>query len=372
MTQTTSSGLNWSNRNTSNIHEDIKDMVAEISRTDAPVTQVLGATTATNVNHEWFTWTLPAPTIRAYREGADHDGTQADATARVRIGNYLQDMRETIDVSGRAESLNVVGGGRESQKRLNRGMKIQVRNIEHAYVGRDPTGDVDNYIKSATETNTNVTTDGTKMGSIPSFASNIYIGPSAGTRSYKFGSTNVSGVTLTQGHNFLSPNTVNNANGTAQPQTTGAAVQLERSHIEDALTGVYTNGNGNPDYLFVPGALKTRTSAILSIDAAGNDIRRLNAMDRKINIAMLGVTTDFGFELTVAPNYIMDSAGMGDSFLMFDSNTVNRAFAPGRKMSPTKIARDGDSKKMLVIDDECVEVENPVSVVLGIGFQANA
>ena len=376
MAQVSSSNLNWSNRDTSQIHEDIKDTVADISRTEAPVSNVLGGTTASNLNHEWWTWGLPTAAVRAYREGADFTAASADSTARVRLGNYLQDHRETIAVTGRAESLNTGGRGTESAMRVKRGLQIQARNGEAALVGINQSAAArpTNYIKDSTEATSDILTDGTKMGGFFSFATNWVLGSVSGVR-YSSGTASVTtGVTPTAGNAFhiASTATTNIANGNAYYQVTaGQNQQLDRAHLEDVLETCYINGNGNPTHLFVPGALKRRVSEVLSIDSttgSGNSIRRLNSMDREINVAMDGVTFDFGFELMIVPNYIMDAAGASEAFLMLNAEEAMLAYAPGRKMDIIKLDPNGDNKRIVVTCDKTLEVSNPATVCAGIGF----
>ena len=379
MAQVTSSNLNWSNRDTSQVHEDIKDMVTDVSRTEAPVSNVLGGTTASNVNHEWWTWALPEAGVRAYREGADFMASSADATARVRIGNYLQDHRETIAVSGRAESLNTGGRGTESAMRVKRGLQIQARNGEAALVGMTPgTTAEPAFVKDATEGTTDVLTDGTKMGGFFSFANNWVIGDTTGLRYRASGATVAASTTgsgtIVAGEGFSiasgATNGVANGNGYYQI-TAGNNQQLDRAHLESVLESCYINGNGNPTHLFVPGALKRRVSEVLSIDTttgSGQSIRRLNSMDREINVAMDGVSFDFGFELMIVPNYIMDANGASNAFLMLNAEEAMLAYAPGRKMDIIKLDPNGDNKRIVVTCDKTLEVSNPATVCAGVGF----
>ena len=53
-------------------------------------------------------------------------------------------------------------------------------------------------------------------------------------------------------------------------------------------------------------ALKVQFSDVYAnADVAGNDIRRITAVEKMIGTAITKITTDFGFMIGAAPNWIM-------------------------------------------------------------------
>ena len=70
----------------------------------------------------------------------------------------------------------------------------------------------------------------------------------------------------------------------------------------------------------MPHPLKPSFSALLSEGSTTSvSERRLNAMESKLNIAISGVMTDFGFDIALVPNYVMNLNGATGVALAYDS-----------------------------------------------------
>ena len=156
--------------------------------------------------------------------------------------------------------------------------------------------------------------------------------------------------------------------GNTRPTFGGTGVAFERSHVERAVTAMYVNG-GKPNMLMTSARKRTAVSAVFNSDsttgpASGTSIRRLESMEKKLNISISAVVTDFGVDLGIVPNYIMDIANANtpaaDYMYIFDSSMVKTAML--RPLTVGKLDDRGDGKQALITEECSLEIMNPNSI----------
>ena len=153
--------------------------------------------------------------------------------------------------------------------------------------------------------------------------------------------------------------------------TSGGAAAVTRANVEDLAVSMYRNG-GKPNVMMVSAEGKVALSRLFNADnttGTSRDIRRLESMEKKLNIAITGVMTDFGFDLAIVQNYIMDSFaggasgannGASQAVLMYDSSMVKSAVLTPMTTEEDRQARYGRAG---IIYDECtLEVKNPNAI----------
>jgi len=114
---------------TSNIREDLANVIYDISPVETPFISAIKKTTASNIYHEWLTDSLAAPnTNNAQVFGADP--TSATLTPRTRVGNYVQLLDKMIQVSDEQNKVDVAGMRQELAYQVAKGMKELKRDLE--------------------------------------------------------------------------------------------------------------------------------------------------------------------------------------------------------------------------------------------------
>ena len=134
--------------------------------------------------------------------------------------------------------------------------------------------------------------------------------------------------------------------------------------LRDAVTAMYVNG-GKPNMLMTSARRRTAVSNLFASDTTTGaaSIRRLEAMEKKLNISIAAVMTDFGVDLGIVPNYVMDkanTAGANDVMYIYDTSMVKKATL--RPMKVGKLDDRGDGKQALITEECTIEVMNPNAV----------
>ena len=145
--------------------------------------------------------------------------------------------------------------------------------------------------------------------------------------------------------------------GTTAPTRTA----FDREALEGLLTSMFNEG-GKPSVAQIPSGLKTSVSAAL-IDGGNNGeaSRRATAMEKKLNLAVMGVVTDFGFDIALVPNYIMHShSGATNTVLVYDPKMIKRSILTPLATEEDKVARYG--RAAIMYCEETLEVMNPNAV----------
>ena len=341
------------------IREDLENMVSNIDRSEAPFVDSIGKISAKNVLHEWLTDEYADPTKTLASEGTDF--SSSTQTTRARLGNYTGIFREDVAVSGTAEAVDKAGVASEMSYQLKKATVEIMRRIDTAYTSFTNTvADGDEVVRSGS--------DPRRPGSIFSYAA-------AGNQDFLGSSValtldNGSGTALTGAANVTAatadPAVPSNyaANGTNYVRYSGTGANASRANIETLLTNMYNNG-GRPNMVLAPSNLKVALSRLFGSDSTTAE-RRLQSMEKRVSLAVTGVISDFGFDLMMAPSYIMQMhSGANAAILFYQTDKVKRA-----QLRPTKtikLDRGGDGFRSIVLCEETLVVENPNAV----GFLQN-
>jgi hypothetical protein len=113
-------------------HEDLSDVVTNISPMDTLFLSRFGKEKATNTYHEWTTDSLANAADNAHIEGADY--TFAKRAAKTRVGSYVQNFETPVEVTDDQIAANPAGADNEFAYQLAKAMKEHARDIEVALV----------------------------------------------------------------------------------------------------------------------------------------------------------------------------------------------------------------------------------------------
>ena len=158
------------------------------------------------------------------------------------------------------------------------------------------------------------------------------------------------------------------ANGTSTVVgTNGSAQSFTRQDINALLALMYEKG-AKPTAALMSPQQKTRISDVLFADGAGsgNLIQRIDHLSKKVNMAITGVMTDFGFELALIPNWMYNNkatTGRTDpgTILFYDPSMVKAGIL--RPLSSKRdIGQDTDGMRGFLRCEKTLIVQNPDSV----------
>ena len=133
------------------------------------------------------------------------------------------------------------------------------------------------------------------------------------------------------------------------------------------LAEQFSLNNGMMTTLQVPTRVKSDVSNALIAGNGGAAQRRADEMAKKVNLAVDAVLTEFGFDLAIVPNYIMDQfSGASNLLLAYDPKAIKRTV-----LTPMTTEEDGTArygKGYIMYCDETLEVMDPnsVGVVAGV------
>ena len=319
------------------VREDLANFISNIDRDETPMISAMGSTKATSTYHDWLTDEYATPIAQTVAEGAAFTisggsaaaGTDAVATNRTRLRNFTQIFRAQIEVSNTAIAVNTAGIANEFAYQLKKkGVEVR-RNGEFQavlYSANSVKGEAGNV---------------RRMGGLAA-----WIG---GGNAINAGTGAVT---------YATPGT-----GDTRPTfaTPGA---FSRAAVEEAVTAMYVNG-GKPNMLMTSARRRTAVSNLFGSDTTTGaaSIRRLEAMEKKLNISIAAVMTDFGVDLGIVPNYVMDhanTAGANDVMYIYDTSMVKKAVL--RPMKVGKLDDRGDGKQALITEECTIEVMNPNAV----------
>ena len=337
------------------VREDLANFISNIDRDETPLSSMIGTTTATSTYHDWLTDQYNDPIGQTVAEGAAFlpfatpeqgsaaAGTRSVMTSRTRLRNFTQIFREQIEVSNTSIAVNTAGVANEYAYQLKKkGVEVRrYREFQLVLFGANSVKNENGQVR--------------RLASLPS-----WIG-GEGTSSSPFNIVNAA----TAG----SPSTTYNTPGTGNstPTFAGTAAPFAREHVETLVSRMYVNG-GKPNILMTSARRRTSVSNVFNSDsttgpASNTSIRRLDSMESKLNISIAAVITDFGVDLGIVPNYIMDHAngpGNTDIMYMFDSAALKTAML--RPLHTTKLDDAGDGKRGMIVEECTLQVMNPNSV----------
>lgn len=353
-----------------NIREDLSNMISNISRDETPFLSAIGTNKAKGRLHEWLTDEYAVPGENKMAEGFTADATRAGTrqTPRSRLDNRTQIFGKDIVSSGSVISSDVAGVANEFAYQLKKaGVELR-RDIEFQYVrwSESTTGDVADLVKVAA-----VGATLGQLGSIYTYVPNWINATSAGVLRLVDGSGSTTGPQAA-GANYFDVDAVGER--TVQFSAAPTRASVARSHFEDLITQMYRAG-GKPNVAFIPVGMRTAVSALFADGSSGSAERRIDAMMKKLNISIMGVSTDFGVDLALVHNYIMDGpsgstggAGSGNTILLADTSKAKRSVLTPMMTEEDRIARYG--RLALMVCEETLEIQNPNSFGAIVGVQA--
>ena len=366
----TTGSLNGQREAQSNIREDLSNMISNIDRDETPFLSSIGSNKATGPLHEWLTDGYADPVLtNSQVEGFSFDAAAVTSattrqTARTRLDNRTQIFGKNIITSGSAISSDTAGVANEFAYQLKKaGVELR-RDIDAQATAYVESGDTTNAIKRAAVSNTT----GGRLGSVYSYAShwqNLASGANS-TLGQRAGTTTTAITDAVAGSDVFvdAPTGASIVNfGATAPATRGS---FSRTEFEGLLTSMFNQG-GKPTMAQIPSGLKTSVSSAL-IDG-GNDgaaSRRADEMAKKLNLAVMGVMTDFGFDIALVPNYIMHSHSGGvNTILVYNPKDVKRSVLTPMATEEDRVARYG--RAAIMYCEETLEVMNPHSVGVIVG-----
>ena len=366
------------------LREDLANFISNISREETPFLSSIGTDKSTNPKHEWQTDTLRTPAANRVSEGFTFGDTingVAGATnvTTQRLNNFTQIYGEQVDIGGSLLKSDPAGAANWFAYSIKkRGLEMR-RDVEFQAIRYDEetAANASNVTKSAGGSGN---TDSRQMGSVYSYANNYVPVATAGggsVRQLVVGGTNTN-LTTTAGVGFnlqklseVASSTVIPADGTVVVNytTTPTAGVLDLAGFNSLLQTIYVNG-GKPNMAMVPPAYKAQFSNLLIAGNGGAAERRATEMSKRLNIAVDSVLTEFGFDIHIAPNYVMNDSGADNTVLVYDTSAIKKAI-----MTPVTIRDDQQGRygKAAIMFEECtLEVRNPNSIGVAIGVRSIA
>lgn len=295
------------------LREDLTDVIYDISPTETPFTTMAARTKAKARYHEWQTDVLAAAVAtNAHIEG--DDSTASTAIPTVRLGNYTQILKKTIQVSGTMEAVDKAGRDSEVAYQLAQSGKAIKRDLEACLTQN----------KGSTAA---TTAAGRTLASVESwlFTNRTDIGSGGAPTTPGFISGSVTAPTD------------NSASGT-----------FTEAHLKAIVKAAWSQG-GEPRTVMLGPVNKQRASAFSGIATQFNDItgRRPGTIMGAADVYV----SDFG-TLRIVPNRFSREA----TVLVLDMDYWAVAYLRG--MTKEKLAKTGDSEKWHLVTEVTLESRN--------------
>ena len=356
----------------STIREDLSNMISNIDRDETPFLSSIGSNKATGPLHEWLTDGYADPSANQQAEGFTFDGSSNDGATtaaarqsnRTRIDNRTQIFGKKIVASGSTISSDTAGVANEFAYQMKKaGVELR-RDIDRQATLYVESGDATQVVKAAATGSA-----GGRMASVYAYAShvgNLASGANS-TLGSRAGATNsaISGATAGSDVFVDARDGAATINFGGAPGTRGV---FTRAALEDLLTSMFNEG-GKPTMAQIPSGLKTSVSAALIDGGSGSAQRRADEMAKKLNLAVMGVMTDFGFDIALVPNYIMHShSGATNTILFYNPKDIKRSILTPLATEEDRQARYG--RAAIMYCEETLEVMNPHSVGFIAGVRA--
>lgn len=114
------------------LHEDLSDVLTNISPTKTPFLSSFGRATASNTLHEWTEDTLAAPATNKHIQGEEFSFTKRALPSR--ITNRTQIFQTPVEVADTMREVNPAGYKDEFAYQMDKGMKEHAIDIEVALI----------------------------------------------------------------------------------------------------------------------------------------------------------------------------------------------------------------------------------------------
>lgn len=299
------------------LREDLSDLIDDISPTEKPFTRAIGRTSAKATKHEWQTDVLAtASATNANIQGDDSAVNTAVPT--VRLGNFTQIIKKTVQASRTARTVRAAGRADEFNYQLKKRM---------AEVGRD---------LEASLTQNNAATAGSAasaalMASLESWLSTNRTSVGTGT------AQTTPGADASLGYPATAP-TDSTVTGT-----------LNESDLKAVIRSAWTSG-GEPSMIMVgPGTKQKISGSFTGIATRFRDVPSGKAAE--ITGAADLYVSDFG-EFKIVPNRFQRDR----TLFVLDTEHFKLATLDGFTME--RLAKTGDSDKAHIVGEFTLEVGN--------------
>ena len=346
--------------------EDLQNFITLTSADKTPFLSMLKTGKATNARHEWATQSLAAPNATSQSTSFEFaTGNNVDQTV-TRMSNYVETMGKTIHIDGLQMKSKSIGEAKDWFQNTVNIRKLELRrDIEDRVIGSWDDEDSDMRVYDSGNT--------PRMASLYAYAGIWNRLPTAALElNDDTVLTTTAGTAVDIIENGLSgaadtpANRAKLAVGSHCPQFAAAptAVALSEEHINSSLqVGSETGGMYN--VAMVPTGLKRAVSQLLIAGNGGAAERRASEMAKRVNLAVDSVLTEFGYDLSIVHNYIMQSQGADSNVVFFNTDSVERTVMQPYTMEMDGTARFG--KGGIIFCAETLTVKNPkdVSVIAG-------
>jgi hypothetical protein len=293
--------------------EDLTDAIYNLSPTETPFVSMAAKVKAKAVNHEWQTDSLANAAANKNIDGDDSAVNTADPT--VRLGNYCQIFKKTIQVSGTQEAVDKAGRDSEvAYQLMKRGKEIK-RDIEYAATrNQGSSAGGATTARSMASTESWIATNRTSVGTgtaqtTPGFASGVVAAPTDSSVTGSFSETT----------------------------------------LKNLISEAWTQG-GNPAVVLVGAGGKTKISTFTGIATLYRDAGTTSKGTRIIGAADIYVS-DFGEHRIVPSRFCRDVTVQGLDMDYW-------ALAQLRGMTKEKLAKTGDSEKWHLVTELTLESRN--------------
>jgi hypothetical protein len=298
--------------------EDLSNMIYNISPTEKPFTSAVRKVKAKQSKHEWQTDALASasPTASAIIEGDDATANTADPTTR--LNNQLQTFRKVVQVSGRAQAVDLAGRADEFEYQLKKRM---------AELGRD---------LEAALTQNNASTAGSAssaplMASAESWLATNKTSVGTGTAQTTPGADGTVGSPITA------------------PTDSTVAGTLTEAALKNVIKLCYDNGDAAPTLVMVGSQIKQKISgSFTGISTRYTDVGKSQAAIVSGADVYVG---DFG-KLTIVPNRFMRTK------TVLVLNPDFWAIASLRGFQMQRLGKTGDSDRAQIVGDYTLECRN--------------
>jgi len=353
--------------------EDLIPVITMISPHDTPLTSSMATKKATGITHDWMTDSLAGPADNAVLEGAD--ATFGTTAPRVRVSNYIQNIRKTGLISDNQEAVLKAGVKNEYAYQLEKATKGLALDTERAFTQGTRTQGVEtggqqsgvsrlggimywlttNRTDGATAAPTTGTATAGAATTITAAAghgsvagqSYIYITGGTGQGQYRL-VTAVAANVLTVAAWDVAPD------NTSTYAVYVAPAALTETIINDSFEACYNSG-GNPNCVLAP------TKQKRAISGFGQNIRRLTSDGASLSNSIDIYESDFGRHAVKTNRWMPDG-----SLAVLESDQFCAAYL--RPVKAEELARTGSARKFMLESAVTMEAraENSSALILGL------
>jgi hypothetical protein len=321
-------------------HEDLANLIYNISPTETPFVNSAMRGIASNKHHEWEMDQLAAAAFNAQVEGVSFTAAETRA-APERLQTYTQISTKDLRVTGTQEAINKVGRSSElAYQMAKQGLEIR-RDMERQLMG---------FMTSADATAT------------------IGVGSFGDSYPLRVGSSSVARVTgsvrtwirfNTSLSATGSPSNALPASAVNQPAddavaVSGTARALLESDVKAVIRSAWTEG-GNPSMIFVDAFNKQAVSAF-----TGGTTKYDTSEDKKLVTAIDLYISDFGDHTVIPDRFLIQPNGAGSNgtaLYALDMNYWGIHYL--RQFHEVNLAKTADSENRALIAEWALVCKNP-------------